>query len=112
VNALTDCPYHQPLALVMRNYLLGNFNASLLATEGIASVGPAFAPFSAGACGLLIALGNRLSSGLPARFILLSGSLLLQAFMNVPLTIAMVTYGGAFLFLLWYLTPRAIFDEK
>jgi hypothetical protein len=110
VKGLIDCPYHQPLALVMRDYLVGNYNASLLATEGIASVGLAFAPFSAGACGLLIALGNRLSSGLPARFILISGSLLLQAFINVPLTIAMVTYGGAILFLLWYLTPRWLFE--
>jgi len=46
----------------------GNFNASLLATEGIASVGPLFAPVAALAGGLVIGLGNRLSEGLSQRF--------------------------------------------
>jgi hypothetical protein len=112
IKRLAACPYHEPLAALMSSYNLGNFNASLLATEGIASVGPAFAPLSVFACGLVIALGNRLSSGLPPRFVLVSSGMLLQVLMNVPLTISMVTYGGTVLFLLWYLTPRKLFEPS
>ena len=105
------CPYQDQLALVMeRAYDLGNFNASLFATEGIASVGPLFAPVAAFACGLVIAAGNRLSAGLPPHFILVSGAILAQIMLNVPLTIALVTHGGAILFLLWYITPRTLFE--
>lgn len=106
-----DCPYPQSLALTLQNYGLGNINASLLATEGIASVGPMLAPLSVSACGLVIALGNRLSSGLPPRVILISSGVLVQAFINVPFTITMVTFGGAILFLLWYVTPRDVFES-
>jgi hypothetical protein len=95
-----------------RAYQLGNFNASLFATEGIASVGPALAPVVMLGCGLLIALGNRFSAGLPPRFILISGAALPQILLNVPLTIALLTNGAALLFLLWYLTPRAIFEPE
>ena len=42
------CPYSEPLSVVMNSaYSFGNFNASLFATEGIASVGLALAPLSA-----------------------------------------------------------------
>jgi hypothetical protein len=109
----SNCPYSEPLSIVMRNaYRLGNFNASLFATEGIASVGPILAPFSAFACGLVIAFGNRLSSGLPPRFILLSGGVLPQVFLNVPLTTTLLTNGAAILFLLWYITPRAMMPRR
>jgi hypothetical protein len=60
-------------------------------------------------CGLVIAFGNRLSAGLPSRFILISGALLPQVLTNVPLTTALLTHGMAVLFLLWCITPRAIF---
>ena len=107
-----DCPYRDPLSVMMeRAYHLGNFNASLFATEGIASVGLILAPFAVLACGLVISLGNRLSSGLPSRFILLSGGILPQTFLNVPLTTTLLTYGAAILFLLWYITPREIFQQ-
>jgi hypothetical protein len=96
------------LSIVMeRTYQLGNFNASLFATEGIASVGLILAPFSGLACGLVIALGNRLSAGLPSTFILLSGGILPQVFVNVPLTTTLLTNGA---FVLWYVTPREIFE--
>ena len=111
LKQFVDCPYTDPLAIVMANaYHLGNFNASLFATEGIASVGPALAPLSALACGLVIAVGNRLSAGLTPRFILISGAALPQVLLNVPLTIALLTNGAALLFLLWYVTPRTMFD--
>jgi len=107
------CPYREPLAVVMQNaYATGNFNASLFATEGIASVGLALAPLAVLACGLVISLGNRLSVGLPSNFILLSGGILPQTFLNVPLTIIMVTNGAAVLFLLWYVTPRSMFESQ
>ena len=64
-------PYQEPLSVVMqRTYELGNFNASLLATEGIASVGLLLAPIAVFVCGLVIALGNRVSAGLPAGFVM------------------------------------------
>jgi hypothetical protein len=108
-----NCPYTDPLSIVMeRAYKLGNLNASLFATEGIASVGPMLAPFAALACGLVISLANRLSSGLPSRFILLSGGILPQVFLNVPLSTTLLTGGAALLFLLWYVTPRTVFELK
>jgi hypothetical protein len=108
-----DCPYNEQLSIVMSNaYDQGAFNASLFATEGIASVGPMLAPLSALGCGLVVALANRLSSGLPPKFILLSGGVLPQIFLNVPLSTTLLSNGAALLFLLWYVTPRAMFDEN
>jgi hypothetical protein len=113
LKPFVTCPYTDPLSIMMANaYQLGNVNASLFATEGIASVGPILAPLAVLACGLVISLGNRLSSGLPSRFILLSGGVLPQVFLNVPLTTTLLTNGAAFLFLLWYVTPRAMFEPE
>jgi hypothetical protein len=107
-----SCPYSTQLSIVMeRAYNLGNFNASLFATEGIASVGPLFAPVATFACGLVIALGNGLSAGLPGRFVQISGAVFPQILLNVPLSVASVTHGLALLFLLWYVTPRAVFEQ-
>ena len=113
LKPFVDCPYREPLALVMQEtYRIGNFNASLFATEGIASVGLVLAPLAVLACGLVISVGNRVSAGLPPNFILLSGSILAQSFLNVSLTIALVTNGAAVLFLLWYVMPRSMFDNR
>lgn len=107
------CALDTPLAVEMQNnYGLGNLNASLFATEGIASVGPWLAPVSAFLCGLVFALGNRLSAGLPGRFVLLSSAAVVMALRDIPLSIVAVTHGMWALFLLWYVTPRAIFDRK
>jgi hypothetical protein len=107
-----SCPYQEPLwTLMERTYNLGNLNASLFATEGVASVGLLLAPVATFGCGLVIALGNRLSAGLPPRFILLSSAVLLPILLNVPLSIVMNTHGAALLFLLWYITPRGIFER-
>jgi hypothetical protein len=111
LKPFVSCPYHDQLSIVMeRAYKLGNFNASLFATEGIASVGLLFAPVATLACGLVIALGNRLSAGLPDRFVLISGAVFPQILLNVPLSTALLTHGLAVLFLLWYITPRTIFE--
>ena len=113
LKKIMPCPYQDPLSIVMQKaYDLGNLNASLFATEGVASVGLLFAPISVFVCGLVIALGNRLSAGLPARFILMSGALLPVILLNVPLTTALLTHGVAVLFLLWYVTPRTVFEQN
>jgi hypothetical protein len=102
-----DCPYGRPLSIVMANeYHLGNFNASVFATEGVASVGLQFAPISMLICGLVIAFGNRMSAGLPPSFVLISSAIFPQVFLNVPLSTILLTHGAACLFLLWYATPR------
>jgi hypothetical protein len=112
LKRIMSCPYQEPLwTLMQKAYDLGNLNASLFATEGLASVGLLFAPIATFGCGLVIALGNRLSAGLPPRFILLSGAVLLPILLNIPLSIVLNTHGAALLFLLWYMTPRAIFEE-
>jgi hypothetical protein len=113
LKAFVSCPYQDQLGEVMkRAYDLGNFNASLFSTEGIASVGPLLAPIPVLACGLVIAFANRLSSGLPPRFVLISGSILPLILLNVPLTTTLLSHGAAFLFLLWYLTPRSMFRQQ
>lgn len=113
LKPLMNCPYKEQLSLVMENtYHLGNINASLFATEGIASVGLYFAPLTALACGLVVALGNRVSAGLPSGFVMISAGLLPQTFLNVPFATSLLTHGAGLLFLLWYVTPRAMFDRK
>jgi len=113
LKALISCPYNHQLSVeIFNEYQVGgNFNASLFATEGIASVGTLFAPVAVFVCGLVIALANRLSAGLPPRFILLSGAILAQILLNVPLTITLLTHGAALMFLLWYVTPRTMFEQ-
>jgi hypothetical protein len=113
LKLLVDCPYQDQLSIVMaKTYELGNFNASLFSTEGIASVGLLFAPVSVCACGLVIGLANRLSSGLPPRFILISSAILPHILLNVPLTTTLLSHGAALLFLLWYITPRSMFQQQ
>jgi hypothetical protein len=111
LKTIIACPYKEQLSVVLnKTYHLGNFNASLFATEGIASTGVLFAPVVAFVCGLVIAVANRLSAGLPPRFILISGAVLPQAFLNVPMTTVLLTHGAGLLFLLWYIMPRTMFE--
>lgn len=113
LKPLMHCPYEEPLAVVMQNtYGFGNLNASLFATEGVASVGLYLAPLTALASGLVLALGNRASAGLSPRFVLMSSGVLPHVLLNVPLSVAMLTHGIAILFLLWYVTPRSLFESK
>jgi hypothetical protein len=114
LKPFVGCPYQEPLSIVMlHNYPFGgNFNASLFATEGVASVGLLLAPVSALACGLVVALGNRLSADLPPSFILVSGAILAQIVLNVPLTTVLLSHGAGLLFLLWYITPRSMFQQQ
>jgi hypothetical protein len=115
LKAIVSCPYQDQLGVVMKqayNGTFGNFNASLFSTEGIASVGPLFAPIPVLVCGFVIGFANRLSAGLPPRFVLISGSILPQILLNVPLTTTLLTHGAAFLFALWYITPRAMLPQQ
>jgi hypothetical protein len=113
LKSFVACPYNEYLSVIMsKSYNLGAVNASLFTTEGIASMGPTLAPLSALACGLVIALANRLSAGLPPRFVLLSAGLLFQIMLNVPMTTSLLSYGAGILFLLWSITPREIFEQS
>jgi hypothetical protein len=94
--------------LMAQEYSIGNYNASLLAVEGMASVGIYLAPLAAAFCGLLMTCGNLASRGIAPSFVLLSSSVLVVMMMNVPLSVAMVTHGGIILFCLWSITPRPI----
>lgn len=108
-----SCPYQEMLAVVMeREYKLGNFNASLFAVEGIASVGFYLAPVAVLACGFIVAIGSRVSASLPPPFVMISGAVLPQVLLNVPLSTVLLTHGAGLLFLLWYITPRSIFSEE
>jgi hypothetical protein len=112
VKPFVTCPYSEPLQMVMNsNYGMGYANASLFGNEGVASLGLKWAPVSAFVCGLVIALANRLSATLPAKFVLLSAGVLTQVLMNVPIATSMLSNGAFFLFLLWYITPRAAFEK-
>ncbi|MBI5261279.1 MAG: hypothetical protein HY852_05605 [Bradyrhizobium sp.] len=109
---LLTCPYSEQLSVVMLNtYNLGHANASLFATEGIASLGLGLAPLSAAGCGLVIAISNRASAGLPASFVILSSGMITHVLVNVPLATTLLSNGAALLFLLWYVVPRSIFDS-
>jgi hypothetical protein len=113
LKPFVTCSYENQLSILMQNvYELGNLNASLFATEGIASVGPVWAPVSAFVCGLVIAFGNRLSADLPPRLILISAAILPLVFLNVPLATTLLTHGTAILFLLWWITPREMFEQE
>jgi hypothetical protein len=114
LKRLIPCAYQDPIAVeIYKSFGIGgNMNASLFATEGVASVGPLFAPVSALVCGIVIAIVNGMSAGLSQRFVLVSGAILPQTLLNVPFTTVMLTNGAAFLFLLWYVMPRGILEQK
>lgn len=113
LKSVVSCPYREQLGVVLaKAYHLGNYNGSLFVSEGVASVGSLLAPISAVFCGFVVALGNRLSAGLPFRLILISSSILAQAIVNVPLSTCLLTHGGGLLFFLWYVTPRDAFSPS
>jgi hypothetical protein len=109
VRALVGCPYEFQLGAEMaKQYDMGNLNGSLFATEGIASVGPLWAPVSALICGLILSLANSVSSGLPRPFVATSSGLVILALLNVPLSASLLSNGLFALMLLWYVTPREL----
>jgi hypothetical protein len=107
IRAMVGCPYPFQLGAAMAEaYHMGNFNGSLFATEGIASVGPLWAPLSALVCGLIVSLGNSASARLPAPLIAASAGLAVQqTLLNAPLSVSLLSNGVLALWLLWALTP-------
>jgi hypothetical protein len=107
VRAVTGCPYAGQLGPTFAGrYGIGNLNASLFATEGIASVGPVWAPISALFCGFIISVGNNVSARLPPPLIAASSGLVVQALLNVPLSTVLLSNGFLVLLLLWYVAPN------
>jgi hypothetical protein len=110
IKPMLSCPYSDQLGIVMANqYHIGNMNASMFATEGVASVGPMLAPVVALACGVLISIANKTSAGLPQPFVLISGAIMPHVLLNIPLSTALLSNGLGLLMLLWCLTPRGLF---
>ena len=94
-------------------YDMGSMNGSLFATEGIASVGPIWAPLSALACGLIVSLGNSASARLPAPVMATSvGFAVQQALLNAPLSVSLLSNGLLVLWLLWAISPPMEGDES
>ncbi|MBR0894876.1 hypothetical protein JQ616_07960 [Bradyrhizobium tropiciagri] len=106
LRQVIGCPYGELGPTLGAIYRDGNFNASFLATEGIASVGLALTPASALVCGVILSVGSMVSRHLSPRFIAVSSGIAVQAVMNVPLTTGLLSNGIALLFLLWWLTPE------
>jgi hypothetical protein len=106
IRSFTGCPYQFQLGAKMEShYHMGNLNGSLFATEGIASVGPIFAPLSAFVCGLILSIGNSVSAHLPKQIVVTSAGVAMQVLMNVPLSASLLSNGLLLLFALWYVTP-------
>lgn len=113
IRAIKGCPYAYQLGAEMsERYHMGNLNASLFATEGIASVGPVWAPVSALVCGLILSVGNSISARLSPALIAASSGLVVQALINVPLSAAFLSNGLFALLLLWAITPDPVVDGE
>lgn len=106
LRATTGCAYGELGTVFADRYHLGSFNASLFATEGIASVGPVWAPISALVCGLVFSVANGLSERLPAPLVAVSSGLVVLALLNVPLSTAVLSNGLLVLLLLWFFAPN------
>ena len=114
IRAHYGCPYPFQLGAAMAEaYDMGSMNGSLFATEGIASVGPIWAPLSALVCGLIVSLGNSASARLPAPVMATSaGFAVQQALLNAPLTVCLLSNGLLVLWLLWAISPPMEGDES
>jgi hypothetical protein len=107
IRAHYGCPYPVQLGAAMAEaYNMGSMNGSLFATEGIASVGPIWAPLSALVCGLIVSLGNSASARLPAPVMATSaGFAVQQALLNAPLSVSLLSNGLLVLWFLWAISP-------
>lgn len=106
VRTFSGCHYNELGTVFADRYHLGNFNASLFATEGIASVGPIWTPVSTFFCGLVLSIGNSVSERLPPPLVAVSSGLAAQSLLNVPLSTTLLSNGLFVLFLLWYISPE------
>ncbi|MCA6111656.1 hypothetical protein [Bradyrhizobium cenepequi] len=112
IRMIFGCPYSEQLSVIFAGrYGVGNLNASLFATEGIASTGLIWLPLVMFMCGLMLSIGNSCSRHLSPLMIATSSPLALLALLNVPLSTTLLSNGLFLLFLLWYLCPGEQ-DEK
>jgi hypothetical protein len=89
VRLMEGCPYSDQLGVVFASrYGVGNLNASLFATEGIASVGLIWSPIVMFLCGVVLSVGNSCSRQLPAPMMATSSALAFQALLNVKYSAA------------------------
>jgi hypothetical protein len=109
VRMISGCHYSEQLGVVFAGqYGVGNLNASLFATEGIASAGLLWLPLVMFVCGSVLSVGNSCSRHLSPLIIATSSTLALLALLNVPLSTSLLTNGLLLLFALWYVCP----DER
>lgn len=101
VNALTGAyPYGelslgQLIGLQYAGSIEANFNANFWASDGFAALGLAGVPVVTAALGWVFYGINRLSRGYPPRFVALWLAGFWLALLNVPLTTALLSGGGA-----------------
>jgi hypothetical protein len=114
IRAIYGCPYPLQLgAAISEAFNVGSMNGSLFATEGIASVGQAWAPLSALACGLIVSLGNSASARLPAPLVATSaGFAVQQALLNAPLSVSLLSNGILVLWILYAISPPMEEDKS
>jgi hypothetical protein len=108
INALTDAyPYGQYslgqlIGLKYSGSVEANFNANFWASDAFAAMGVAGVPLVTAVLSAVFYFINRLASGYPTRFVVLWLSGFWLALLNVPLSTALVSGGGALiLVLLW-----------
>lgn len=63
-------------------------------------------------CGLVFRSWKSIICWSAPRFILASSAIVPQILLNVPLSTVLLTHGLGLLFLLWYITPRGIFEPN
>ncbi|MBR0850304.1 hypothetical protein JQ543_21345 [Bradyrhizobium diazoefficiens] len=105
VRVALGCPYFELGPVLAAQYGVGNLNASLFATEGIASVGAVWSPVSAFVCGVIVSLGNSVSARHASPLIAASSGVVVQSLLNVPLSISLLSGGYLVLMLLWSVAP-------
>lgn len=107
VDFFLHYPYGDTIAIEMQNrYGLGNYNASFLATEGVASYGYQAIPLASAVVATLFMLLNTAARGIPPRILVVMMVMPCLMLNERPLGTSLLT--GGILFLLFYLAwlPR------
>jgi hypothetical protein len=112
INALTDAyPYGeyslgQLIGLKYSGSVEANFNANFWASDAFAALGIPGVPLVTAVLSAVFYFINRLASGYPSRFVALWLSGFWLALLNVPLSTAFISGGGALTLLLLWLARR------
>ena len=109
VDFFLHYPYgdHTIAIEMQRRYELGNYNASFLATEGIASDGYEAIPFASAALAFAFVLLNTATRGIPPRILVIMMVMPCLMLNERPLSTSLLT--GGIIFLIFYLAwlPRS-----